>query len=328
MKWQWSSLSLLLFGSAGLGQEPTEKPAAVPALTLFDEDGRCDHRPSVFDGGGKENHAKSALAGTHGFDNFIGFMTDPLFNVDPRAVTELLPITGWSWFSTSPALPSGNVWLVPGAALTVALSERLSLGINQGGYAAANFDRNHPGLFRDRFGLLEDRAGFAGEREGWLNLGGFVQYTVIENVPDQFLLTAGLGWEAPIGSKAVFQGFGPAHLAPYVTAGKEIGEFHVLANAGYRFPTGSDGRGADLFYGCLHLDRKMFGWLYPVVEFNWIYHTAHVDLDLPTREGFIDLGTFESTGNLVALGAGVDAQGEPQQAGSGRGLYNEHRSPA
>jgi hypothetical protein len=198
------------------------------------------------------------------------------------------------------------MWIPGGAGLNVALSERLSLGINQGGYIIENFTRGQFGQFLDHRGLLRNRREFEGQREGWLNLGGFVQYTLIEDVPDQFLLTAGLRVEAPIGSSAVFQGNGPAQLAPYLTAGKEIGDFHVLANVGYQFPAGSGGP-TSFFYGCVHFDRQTFGWLYPLVEFNWIYHTTEVAVDLPTRFGFFDFGDFQSTGNLVTLAAGANA---------------------
>ena len=46
--------------------------------------------------------------------------------------------------------------------------------------------------------------------------------------PDQFLVTGGLRYEVPAGSYEAFQGHGPVHLAPYLTAGKEFGLFHVL----------------------------------------------------------------------------------------------------
>jgi hypothetical protein len=85
---------------------------------------------------------------------------------------------------------------------------------------------------------------------------------------------------------------------PYLTAGKEFGYFHVLTDLGFDFPTGSGD--SSFFYGSVHFDWQFFGWLYPVLEFNWIYHTAHVDADLVTRRGFINFGNFESTGNLVS----------------------------
>lgn len=309
MRWCWSLLTLFLIANAGLAQEATReilKSAPPEVITEPIAQAAPDNGATpLFPGQGSAATWTDRLAGNHNFDNFIGFMSNPLFNIDPRAVTELYPLTGASWTSTIPALPSGNIWIPPIAGLNVALSERLCLGVNQGGYAVTNFDGNRPGLFRDRFGIIHDRRQFAGQHEGWLNLGGFVQYTVIEDVPSQFLLTSGLRWEAPMGSKAVFQGIGPAHLAPYVTVGKELGDFHVLANLGFDFPTGSGH--STLFYGCVHLDRQMFGWLYPLVEFNWVQHTSHVDVDLPTRHGFVDLGNFTSTGNLVSLAVGANA---------------------
>ena len=108
------------------------------------------------------------------------------------------------------------------------------------------------------------------------------------------------------GSAAIFQGMGPANLAPAVTAGKEVGNFQRLTTAGYQVPARA-GSNLNFCYGCVHLDRRSFGWLYPLVEFNGIYHTTRVDVDLPTRDGFINLGDFEATGNLVTLAAGVNA---------------------
>ena len=62
-----------------------------------------------------------------------------------------------------------------------------------------------------------------------------------------------------------------------------------------------------LLYANVHLDRQTFGWFYPLVEFNWIYHTTGVSLDVPTQRGFIDLGNFEATGNILTLAAGANA---------------------
>jgi hypothetical protein len=127
------------------------------------------------------------------------------------------------------------------------------VGLNQGGYAVVNLDSTHPGLFRDHLGILRNRLQFTGQREGWLNLGGFAQYRLLPDEAAQFLLTAGMRWEAPSGSKAIFQGIGPVHLAPYVTAGKGFGDFHLLTTVGYQFPAGS-GSDTNLFYGSAHLD--------------------------------------------------------------------------
>src|SRR5262249_57257211 len=143
--------------------------------------------------------------------------------------------------------------------------------------------------------------------KGWLNFGGFFQYTLIEDVEDQFILTVGLRWIAPGGSHEVFQGHGPAQLAPYMTVGKEFGNYHVLATTGYLFPVGPGDDNLKLWYANIHLDRQCFGWLYPLVEFNSNYLTKGVSPRLLTRRGFVDFGNFEGTGTVVSLAAGADA---------------------
>ena len=142
-----------------------------------------------------------------------------------------------------------------------------------------------------------------GERSGFLNLGGFVQYTLVADVEHQFLLTAGLRWVAPAGAYEVFQGHGPLHLAPYLTMGKELGKFHVLATAGFQFPAGPGDDSLHAFYADVHLDRQCFGWLYPLVEFNTTTFTKSADIGLTTRRGFFDFGNFEAAGTVVSLAA-------------------------
>jgi hypothetical protein len=178
--------------------------------------------------------------------------------------------------------------------------------MSQGGYTAINLNQG-AGPFRDRFGRLRDQSEFVGNREGWLNLGGFVQYTLIANPEEQFLLTTGLHWTAPSGSQSVFQGTGPARLAPYATIGKAWGNVHLLATGGYDFPVGSGGAGLQCFYANFHLDRQC-GWLYPLVEFNCTYHQSNIGEDLPLRgDGLLNFGNFSSAGNIVTMAAGANA---------------------
>lgn len=310
MKWRWGFFSFFLLGSPALAQEVREPlpPPSVPGIperapVLMDAG-----EPTFFAAAGPAERPATGLSGNRNFPNFIGFLSNPLQNIEPRAMTALWPLFLSNWLSTPPpALPDGNFQLY-GAGLYVALSDRFSFGLNQGGGAAADFERDaRPRPFLDRFGRRRDAREFSGQREGWLNLGGFAQYTLIEDVPNQFLLTAGLRWEAPSGSRAVFQGSGPAHLAPYVTVGKELGQFHVLATTGYEFAAGSGELTTNLFYANLHLDWQVFGWLYPLVELNWTYHTSSVDAELVTHRGFIDSGNFTSSGNILTLAVGANA---------------------
>src|ERR1043165_7955653 len=194
------------------------------------------------------------LTGNRDFPNFIGFMSNPIMSIDPRAVTELWPMFGSSWSSTSgPLLLNGNTQIY-GAGLYLALSDRLSIGVNQGGYAVVNVNSDRERLLA-RLGLPIPERAQGGQREGWLNLGGFAQYTLCADVERQFILTAGMRWEAPSGATQVFQGgANPVYLAPFLTAGKELGCWHVLATTGYEFPAGTGTAVTDTFYLNVHHD--------------------------------------------------------------------------
>jgi len=73
---------------------------------------------------------------------------------------------------------AGNIQLY-GAGLNTALSDRLCIGLNQGGYAVSHFG-GRASVPSDP--SLADRD-MGGSRDGWLNLGEFIQYTLVEAVP-------------------------------------------------------------------------------------------------------------------------------------------------
>jgi hypothetical protein len=311
-----SLLTLVLLAAPAQAQTtpPTPMPETAAPWQMPAPAAACQ-APSGADNG--------FLTGNHNFPNFIDWMSNPIQNIDPRAVTALYPIFLSSWVSSVPAVPDGDVQLY-GAALTAALSERLAVGLNQGGFADMHLSRDQlRRIVRDpRFQLLPpDRQAriveiaTSGERDGFLNLGGFAQYTFIEDVPNQFLLTGGVRLTVPCGAHEVFSGYGPAEMSTYLTAGKEFGKFHVLGTVGYEFPIGPGSDNEQFFFANVHLDRQMFGWLYPLVEFNCIYHSVSVgaNFELPTRHGFVDFNDFSSTGNNVFLAAGANAVLVPER---------------
>jgi hypothetical protein len=224
------------------------------------------------------------LESDHGFPGFIGWMSNPEYNIDPRSLSQIMPLYLGAWTDKFKVLPASN-WQVMGPPVSLALTERLSIGLNRGGWAVADVK---------------------GQREGWLDIGSYAQYTLIRDVPDQFLFTAGVQWGTPSGARQLFQGTPPDILAPYGTLGKEFGNFHVLLTGGYQFPLGSGSPETRLFYGDLHLDVRLFGWLYPLVEFNGSYHTTTVDLSRGPPRNFIDLGTFSAQGNILVVSPGVN----------------------
>src|SRR5262249_45618524 len=154
-------------------------------------------------GDGHEGGGREPLASNRDFSNFIGFMSNPIQNIDPRSLTQIQPIFLSAWVHSNPALPNldGQVYA---PAISVALTDRLCVGLDQGGYAHLDIDHGDR-----RAPLLNPLAAtrgqeFGGGRDGFLNVGGFVQYTVIADVENQFLATAGLRYVLPIGSYEVF----------------------------------------------------------------------------------------------------------------------------
>jgi hypothetical protein len=272
VKWSSSLLLALCLSSAVLAQDgpPASVPAGDPAphwgglcCTDAAANACCD------DGG--------FLKSDRGFPGFIGFVSNPTRAFDPRSLTQIWPLFGSEWVEAFPPLPSGDLQ-VYGPGLSVALTERLCVGLSNGGYMVSHFAKT---------------------REGWANLAGFTQYTLIRDVEDQFLLTA---------SGAVSQGKGPAYLAPYLTAGKEFGKFHVLFTTGYNFALDdSTTRTTDTYYASLHLDRCVFGWLYPLVEFNGDWATNSFDRNLRERIGFINFDRFDNAGSYITVAPGVNA---------------------
>jgi hypothetical protein len=351
MRHSWSVLILVLAVAPVMAQEPLPTPPAPAGTALAPGEMPWAPELAVPEGG----PAGCRQDGDPGFGGFIGFISNPLQNIDPRAVNEIYPIFASAWTSEAGPVPSSDFQLY-GAGLTIAPTDRLAIGLNQGGFADVHLSTEDVNLLavvarlgrqrvldllrRDpatlsallrsrglgagdlvrlqRLASIDPSGRFAdveagGNRSGWLNLGGFAQYTLIQDAADQFLLTAGLRVEAPCGSHDIFQGHGPAHLAPYLTVGKGFGCSHVLATAGYYFPAGPGSDHTDLFYADLHVDRQCFGWLYPLVEFNWDYHTTSAGIDLPARRGFFNFGNFESSGNILTMAVGANAVLVPQK---------------
>jgi hypothetical protein len=280
MKSLGSALVVILLARPGFGQTTGPAPAStgIPVQPAAAPDA-----PMVMDVDSNANKG-GFLTGDKCFPRFIGFVSNPSLSVDPRSLTQLYPMYINTSMSAIRPFPAGSI-NAAGPGLNLALSERLNIGVTKGAYVWTDFRKT---------------------REGWLDLGGYAQYTLIRDVPNQFLVTIGLGWTAPSGSSSLFQGAG-ADLNPYVTFGKEFGEFHILSTTGYDFQAGSGTATTQLFYGSVHLDRRCFGWLYPLVEFNWGVHTTHVNLDLPFRHDFFDLDNFTANGNLVTVAPGLNA---------------------
>ena len=95
MRLQSTLLVLALLSSPMLAQAHLEWPGKAPA----DTSPTLPCYPSA-------NELQAAQAGpltsNRNFPNFIGFISNPVQNNDPRSLTQICPIVGSAWTSASP----------------------------------------------------------------------------------------------------------------------------------------------------------------------------------------------------------------------------------
>jgi hypothetical protein len=93
MKRQWILLLSVLLAGPALAQE-SHPPVSTPPVPTFPitDTATCpgEFFPSPTDTRGDR------LSGNHNFPNFINWLSNPLQNIDPRAVTAIYPIFGSS----------------------------------------------------------------------------------------------------------------------------------------------------------------------------------------------------------------------------------------
>lgn len=227
------------------------------------------------------------------FPGFIGPISNPVLSKDPRALTEARLLYIHNVIPADHPLGGGS-FDVYAMQVRVALTERLSLIADKDGITSLNA-RNIP------------------HETGLLNINVGLKYALVRDVESQFILSAGFTYEPPTGEANVFQNHGDGVMTVFTTAGKEFGDgFHALATVGFQFGLDGD-KNSDFFYSSLHLDKQLFGWLYPLVELNWFGYTGGGNRGLPPAlgegDGLLNLGTTGVAGNhLVTLAVGAKAQ--------------------
>lgn len=186
---------------------------------------------------------------------------------------------------------AGGNYQVVAAQIRVALTERLSIIADKDGYGFFHPD------------------GTDGT-DGWLNVSAGLKYVFIRDVENQFIVSGGFLYEFPTGEANVLQGHGDGLLTVFGVAGKEIGcDTHLLATIGNAFPIDNKFN-SGYFYANLHLDRRVFGKFYPLIELNWFHYTSSGNRGIPAAvgeaDGHINVGTSGVTGDdLVTVAAGA-----------------------
>jgi hypothetical protein len=207
---------------------------------------------------------RCCLQSDHCFDQFISPVTNPFFFEDPRSLTEFRPIFIWQTTSDhTPIFRGGDIEYF-GAQGRVAITDRLSLILNELG--GINQHVNAPTK------TFQSHTGFA-------EVALAPQYTVIRNDQAGRLLALGLDFQIPAGPHNVFQDTGTLSLAPYFSFGQSFGKssfgsFNFLNTTGYNFSV--DNARSEFLFTSFHLDYDVANLkkFYPLVELNWFYYTA------------------------------------------------------
>jgi hypothetical protein len=198
----------------------------------------------------------------HAFDYFISPVSNPLRFEDPRALTEIRPIFMYNWTPHSNYPFQGGGVGYFGTQLRAAVTERLSLVINDLG-----FIWTHP---RDNFTDIQPHSGFAE-----FHLGP--KYTFLRSEATGTVAAVGLNFDIPAGSHNVAQDTGTLSLTPYITGAQKIctviGNFNAMATFG--FAASVNHERSDYFFNSYHLDYDIANLhkFYPLIELNWFHYT-------------------------------------------------------
>ncbi len=222
------------------------------------------------------------------FNDFVSPMTNPVFFEDPRTLSEVRFIF---LNHELPAALGGNSVQVYAMQVRAALTKRLSL--------IATKD----GLIYTQSPVLES---------GFADISAGLKYNLYRDPQAGRLLSVGMTFEVPSGSKKSLQGNGNGEFNFFVTGGTRIGDkAHWISASGLREPadTSLENR---LWYWSNHLDRQIGDRpIYAFTELNWYHYSSNATaFPLPVEGGdLFNLGSPGISGNdLVTNAIGLKAR--------------------
>ena len=151
MKRLGSFVVVLLLVGPGFGQDIIPEPTStgVPVTGVPVRPMAEGSTPLIVESGGADKKG-GFLTGDKCFPNFIGFVSNPSLAVDPRSLTQLYPIYGYTSMSAIRPFPSGSIDAA-GPGLNLALTERLRL------HTRPNFlEPNHPAALAGKVAACEN----------------------------------------------------------------------------------------------------------------------------------------------------------------------------
>lgn len=226
----------------------------------------------------------------HAFDYLASPVTNPFLFEDPRALTEVKPLFIYAGApSTNPIFKGGNEEFY-GLQARLAVTERLSLTINELGFVTLNpFDAaaGPPGKFSENTGFAQVELA--------------PKYTFLRSEQWRTVMAGGVIFQIPAGSSKVFQNTGTLGLVPYLSAAKNFclpagwGSTNIMGTMGYDFSVNN--QRSQFYYMNLHWDYNIANTnrFYPFLELSWFHYTQGGSANIPGF-GFegLDLVNFGS----------------------------------
>lgn len=301
---RWIALAGMMLAATGLSRAaepvyhapypaPANQPIVMPAMPSHDPTSSPYGAPAIGPSmiAGPNGGGRGLFESDREFPGFIGPISNPVLSKDPRSLTELRALFVNNWFPDSNPVLGGGDAQIYGMQARLALTERLTFIADKDGYGVINA-RNL-------------------KRDGWLNIAAGLKYAFVRDVENQLLVTGGVMYEPRTGESDVFQNQGDGLVTAFGVIGKEFGDAHVILNGGYQFALW-DSQNSSFLYSQIHVDYRLFGWLYPLVECNFFaYNSGGVVLPagLGEGDGLINFGTNAQAGKtFVTVAVGLKAQ--------------------
>lgn len=272
---------------------PGVKPIIIPDSAVLGSPQVISSADAPYQGCLGDGCARKLFESDHAFPNFIGPISSPVLSKDPRSLTEARMLHVSNWFPKGHPVFAGGDAQIYGLQARVALTERLTLIADKDGIA-----RLHP------------QGG--PQSSGFLNVAAGLKYTLLRDVEHQRLGAVGFQYEIPSGEAEVFQNHGSGVWTVFGIYAQEFGCWHLLINEAFQF--GQNARdNSSFFFTQIHIDRQLFGWLYPLAEFNWYKYVSGGNRGIPLAvgegDGLLNLGTSGMEGkDLATLAIGAKAK--------------------
>jgi hypothetical protein len=207
---------------------------------------------------------RAFLQSDHCFDEFASPVTNPFQFEDPRALTEVRPIFMYQTVQRNNPSFSRESIQDYNLQVRVALTDRLSIVMQEFGVVHIGADRSS--AFGDETGFSEVQIG--------------PKFTFYRCEQTGTVAAAGLTFDIPAGPHKVFQDTGMLTLRPYLSFAQNFGHtsygsFNFMSTFGYNF--GTDNRRSDNFFSSYHLDFNVANAnkIYPFLELTWRHYTEN-----------------------------------------------------